>query len=88
MLDTARRARSDPAQTLVSAGSDPGQQAARIVDEYGYRAPAPLKRDFLNSLHAAYTAEEVRQQLHEAGCSGFTVEELGPLHLVAWGYGT
>jgi SAM-dependent methyltransferase len=61
--------------------------AARIVEQYACGAPPPLRRDFLNSLHAAYTAEEVRQQLREAGCSGFTVEEVGPLHLVAWGYG-
>lgn len=61
--------------------------AARIVEQYACGAPPPLRRDFLNSLHAAYTAEEVRQQLRDAGCSGFTVEEVGPLHLVAWGYG-
>jgi hypothetical protein len=47
----------------------------------------PLRRDLLNSLHAAYTAEEVRQQLREAGLPGLAVEEAGPLHLVVWGHG-
>ncbi len=61
--------------------------AARLVEQYAWRAMPPLRRDFLNSLHAAYTAEEVRQQLREAGLPGFTVEEAGPLHLVVWGYG-
>ena len=61
--------------------------AARLVEQYAWRAMAPLRRDFFNSLHAAYTAEEVRRQLLDAGVPGFTVEETGPLHLVVWGYG-
>ena len=60
------------------------QTAEQVVERYADRAPAPLRRDFLNSLHAAYTVDEVRQQLRDAGCSGFAVEEVGPLHLVAW----
>jgi cyclopropane fatty-acyl-phospholipid synthase-like methyltransferase len=59
----------------------------RLVEQYAWRAKPPLRRDFLNSLHAAYTAGEVRRQLHEAGLPEFTVEEAGPLHLVVWGYG-
>jgi 2-polyprenyl-3-methyl-5-hydroxy-6-metoxy-1,4-benzoquinol methylase len=58
--------------------------AALLVEEYAFLAKPPLKRDFLNSLHAAYTADEVRQQLHEAGVQGFTVDEAGPLHLLVW----
>jgi ubiquinone/menaquinone biosynthesis C-methylase UbiE len=58
-----------------------------FVEQYAWRALPPLRRDFVNSLHAAYTVAEVRQQLCEVGFSDFTVEELGPLHLVAWGYG-
>jgi len=63
------------------------EAAGRLVERYAWRAMPPLRRDFLNSLHAAYTAGEVRQQLHEAGLPGLTVEEAGPLHLVAWGCG-
>jgi 2-polyprenyl-3-methyl-5-hydroxy-6-metoxy-1,4-benzoquinol methylase len=58
-----------------------------LVEQYAWRALPPLRRDFFNSLHAAYTADEVRQQLDEAGLTGLQVEEVGPLHLVAWGYG-
>ena len=61
--------------------------AARLVEQYARRALPALRRDFRNSLHAAYTAEEIRQQLREAGLAGFTVEEVGALHLAAWGYG-
>jgi len=61
--------------------------AGRLVEQYAWRAMPPLRRDFLNSLHAAYTAGEVQQQLREAGLPGFTVEEAGPLHLFVWGYG-
>ena len=59
----------------------------RLVEQYAWRAMPPLRRDLLNSLHAAYTAGEVRRQLREAGLPGFAVEEAGPLHLFAWGYG-
>jgi ubiquinone/menaquinone biosynthesis C-methylase UbiE len=64
-----------------------GDAARRLVEQYAWRAMPPLRRDFLNSLYAAYTAEEVRGQLREAGLPGFTVAEAGALHLVAWGYG-
>jgi hypothetical protein len=60
---------------------------ARLVEQYAWRARPPLRRDFQNSLHAAYTVEEVRQQLREAGLTDFAVEEAGSLHLAAWGYG-
>jgi ubiquinone/menaquinone biosynthesis C-methylase UbiE len=61
--------------------------AARLTEQYAWRAMPPLRRDLLNSLHAAYTAEEVRQQLREAGLPRLAVEEAGPLHLVVWGHG-
>jgi cyclopropane fatty-acyl-phospholipid synthase-like methyltransferase len=61
------------------------EAATRLVERYAWRAMPALRRDFLNSLHAAYTAGEVRQQLRDAGLAGFTVEETGPLHLMVWG---
>jgi cyclopropane fatty-acyl-phospholipid synthase-like methyltransferase len=63
------------------------QMVQHLVERYAWRALPPLRRDFVNSLHAAYTVTEVRQQLDAVGLSDFTVEEAGPLHLVAWGYG-
>jgi ubiquinone/menaquinone biosynthesis C-methylase UbiE len=61
--------------------------AERLVEQYAWRAKPPLRRDFLNSLLAAYTADEVREQLRDAGAAGFTVEETGAMHVVVWGYG-
>lgn len=61
------------------------ETASRLVKEHAAGAPPILERDFIASLHAAYTAEEVRQQLREAGLTGFQVEEVDVLHFVAWG---
>jgi len=58
-----------------------------LVEQYASLARPPLRRDFRNSLRAAYTADEVREQLCSAALSDFKVEESGTLHLVAWGYG-
>ncbi|MCP9774374.1 trans-aconitate 2-methyltransferase [Cyanobium sp. WAJ14-Wanaka] len=46
---------------------------------------ALLRRDYLASLHAAFTAEEVRTQLREAGLVGLQVAELGDRYLEVWG---
>jgi ubiquinone/menaquinone biosynthesis C-methylase UbiE len=59
----------------------------QLLEKYACRALPPLRRDFVNSLHAAYTVQEVTQQLDTAGLSGFTVQEVGLLHLVATGHG-
>lgn len=77
------------APLLVADLRRPADTAAveRLVEEFASRALPALKRDFRNSLHAAYTAEEVRQQLEEAGQRDLTVEEVGPLHLIARGHG-
>jgi cyclopropane fatty-acyl-phospholipid synthase-like methyltransferase len=85
----ARRCAKPGAPVLVADLRRPPDPdaAAQLVEQYAWRAMPPLRRDFLNSLHAAYTAEEVRRQLRDAGLGGFKVEESGPLHLVAWGYG-
>lgn len=85
----ARRCAKRGAPILVADLRRPpdADAAARLVEQYAWRAMPALRRDFRNSLHAAYTAEEVRQQLREAGLTGFTVEEAGALHLAAWGHG-
>ena len=85
----ARRCAKPGAPIFVADLRRPPDSGAAegLVERYAWRAMPPLRRDFLNSLHAAYTAEEVRHQLRDAGLAGFTVEEAGPLHLVVWGYG-
>lgn len=50
----------------------------------GDEAPL-LRRDFLHSLHAAYTVEEVRRQLAGAGLEHFQVRPVSDRHWIAWG---
>jgi cyclopropane fatty-acyl-phospholipid synthase-like methyltransferase len=61
------------------------ETAVQLVKEHAQGAPPVLERDFTASLHAAYTVDEVRQQLMEAGLPHFNVEQVDILHLVAWG---
>jgi len=59
--------------------------AVRLVSENASDAPPVLQRDFIASLHAAYSVEEVRRQLADAGLPGFHVDQVDEIHLVAWG---
>jgi len=64
------------------------ETVVRLVNEHAKDAPPVLQRDFIASLHAAYTVEEVRQQLRAAGLDGFQIDQVDELHFVGWGYGT
>jgi hypothetical protein len=59
--------------------------AGHLVAQHASEAPPLLQQDFLKSLCAAYSAAEVRAQLKAAGLQHFHVEELGELHVIAWG---
>ena len=61
------------------------ETAVRLVDQHANDAPPVLRRDFIASLHAAYTLDEVRQQLIAAGLPQFRVDQVDELHLVVWG---
>lgn len=59
-------------------------QALRM--RYVSQAPAVLQRDYVASLHAAFTVAEVRQQLAEAGLDNqLQVAELDDRYLEVWG---
>lgn len=60
--------------------------AAAIVDDLAADEPEVLRRDFYNSLCAAFTPEEVRAQLRDAGLHTLAVEESGEIHLLIHGY--
>jgi len=57
----------------------------RLVKQHAPDAPEVLQRDFIASLHAAYTLDEVRQQLNAAGLQRFHLDHVDELHFVAWG---
>lgn len=64
---------------LVRPESD--KQVDALVDEYAGNEPAVLQRDFRNSLKAAFTPEEVQEQLDIAGLQ-LKVSVVSDRHLV------
>lgn len=61
------------------------QTVTFLSNEYAANEPKILKSDFENSLRAAFSIEEVRQQLKEVGLSNLTVEEIGDRHMIIYG---
>ncbi len=64
---------------------DNHQTAKTLVEQYAADAPAVLQRDFLNSLCAAYSPQEIEQQLEQAGLDGLTVEIVSDRHVAVHG---
>jgi len=63
----------------------PSKEAARhIVETYAAGEPEILKKDFYNSLLAAFRVDEVRGQLQRAGINLFCAE-VSDRHLAVWG---
>lgn len=60
-------------------------EARRIVEKYSAAEPPVLKRDFFNSLCAAFTPAEVRTQLCRAGLSALHVQVVSDRHFVVFG---
>jgi ubiquinone/menaquinone biosynthesis C-methylase UbiE len=82
------RARARPgAAVLVMDLMRPASEAAAqaLVDAYAATEPEVLRRDFFNSLLAAFEPGEVREQLRDAGLGHFSVEEASDRHLVVRG---
>jgi SAM-dependent methyltransferase len=59
--------------------------AWRIVEQYSGREPEVLKRDFFNSLCAAFTPDEVRAQVAMAGLGALRVQAVSDRHLTVSG---
>lgn len=53
--------------------------------EYAANESDILKNDFENSLRAAYSVKEVRQQFDEVGLANLSVEELSDRHMIIYG---
>jgi ubiquinone/menaquinone biosynthesis C-methylase UbiE len=64
----------------------PNRAAARkLVQRYAATEPAVLRRDFLNSLLASFTVEEVREQLIHAQLEHLRIEVISDRHLLICG---
>ena len=59
--------------------------ARALVKKNSGGEPEVLRRDFYNSLLAAFTPAEVRRQLKEAGLAGLAVEVVSDRHLLVFG---
>ena len=60
--------------------------AVRLVEEYARNEPELLRRDFLNSLLAAYRPREVLQQLRQSRLEQLRIEIVSDRHFIAYGY--
>ncbi|NOX20018.1 MAG: methyltransferase domain-containing protein [Nitrospirae bacterium] len=60
-------------------------RAREIVETYSGNEPDVLKEDFFNSLCAAYTVQEVKEQLYEAGLDSLEVKLVSDRHLLVAG---
>lgn len=60
-------------------------EARDLVEAYASGEPEVLRRDFFNSLCAAFTPREVREQLDQAGLGHFQVREVSNRHLAVNG---
>jgi len=61
------------------------EDAERIVNTYSGKEPQILKRDFFNSLLAAFRPEEILIQLKEKGLDYLEIETVSDRHLIVWG---
>ncbi|MCL4786257.1 MAG: class I SAM-dependent methyltransferase [Verrucomicrobia bacterium] len=59
--------------------------AREFVRMYSSNEPEVLRRDFYNSLLAAFTPAEVRKQLNQAGLISLKVETISDRHLLVFG---
>jgi hypothetical protein len=62
------------------------EQAQQHVDASSSSEPKILRRDFFNSLCAAFEPDEVRAQLRSAGLDHLTVTVHEPFHLSVHGF--
>jgi hypothetical protein len=60
-------------------------RAREFVRKYSGGEPEVLRRDFYNSLVAAFTRAEVREQLKQAGLNTLKVEIVSDRHLLVFG---
>ena len=64
----------------------PSRDVAQVLtDTYVAGEPEVLRRDFHNSLLAAFEPDEVRAQLQDAGLDRLQVEVVTDRHLIVWG---
>jgi SAM-dependent methyltransferase len=61
------------------------EEAMKIVNKYSASEPEVMKKDFYNSLLAAFEPKEVKQQLTAAGLSELSVKVVSDRHIIVYG---
>lgn len=61
------------------------EKAGEFVKQYTADAPLTLQEDFFNSLLAAYTIEEIQQQLKAVNLEHLSVDVVSDRHVAVWG---
>jgi SAM-dependent methyltransferase len=87
MWQTVARCAAPGALVLVMDLARPASELAvdALVETYAIDEPEVLRRDFRNSLFAAYTVDEVEQQLAAAGLDTLHVGMVSDRHLAVSG---
>jgi len=87
MWQTVAHCARDGAHLLVMDLARPPSEVAvdALVETYAMNEAEVLRRDFRNSLFAAYTPAEVEAQLHAAGLEGLAVTMVSDRHLAVSG---
>lgn len=82
-----RHCAADNAAVLVMDLARPSSPLAvdSLVETYAMNEPEPLREDFRNSLHAAYTPEEVAKQLAKHGLKELELSMVNDRHWAARG---
>jgi len=87
LWDTVKSCVMQGAPVFIMDLLRPGDRgtAERLVEKYAPDEAPILKKDFYNSLLAAYNIEEVVVQLTKAGLGYLSVEQASDRHLIVWG---
>jgi SAM-dependent methyltransferase len=87
LWSSARRFAAPAARIFVMDLARPRSttQVDDLVARYADDEAPILRRDFRNSLRAAYRVAEVEGQVAEAGLAGVRVELVSDRHWIAWG---
>jgi ubiquinone/menaquinone biosynthesis C-methylase UbiE len=65
---------------------DSKRAAKGLVDQYAHDEPEILRKDFYNSLLAAFTPDEVRVQIEFAALDSLNIDIVSDRHMLIYGY--
>ncbi|RJQ49629.1 MAG: class I SAM-dependent methyltransferase [Nitrospiraceae bacterium] len=64
---------------------DTVKSAGDMVQKYAADASPVLRKDFFNSLLAAYSVQEIQQQLEDSGLTNLIIDVASDRHVLIWG---